>query len=119
VPKSAGKEAEPTDTKENAESEAGKALAAKSPEQIESAINALKAGIVALEELRSAANSQGDEGEKESDGITPKQRSTPAVSTETFDDWKFGREVLRAIVTSGSEALERFNKSAREQSRRK
>ncbi len=61
------------------------------------------------------------EGEDNSDGNSPKQRSIPAGSSETFNfnDWKFSREVLRAIVTSGSDALERFNKAARAEARRK
>lgn len=101
---------------------AGRTLSKPTREKIQNAIDALKAGTVALEALLTAADSQGGEGEDNSgDGGAPKQRSIPVGSSDVFnfDDWKFSREVLRAIVTSGGEALERFNIAAREQSQRK
>ena len=112
---------------ENAEEEekslkAGRTLSKTSREQIQNAIDALNTTVAALEKLLDATDSQGGEGEDDSgDGSSLKQRSTPVGSQETFDfdDWRFSREVLRAIVTSGSEALERFNKAAREQASRK
>ena len=90
--------------------------------KIQTTIEAMKAGIVALEGLLTAASIQGGEGKDiPSDAGSPKQRSNPTGSPEVFNfkDWQFSREVLRAIVTSGSDALERFNKAARAEARQK
>ena len=90
--------------------------------QIQTTIEAMKAGTAALEALLKGADSKsGEEKDIPGDAGSPKQRSTPAGSPEDIqsNDWRFSREVLRAIVTSGSEALERFNKAARAEARRK
>jgi len=115
---------DPADDPDNPEKmlKAGRTLSNKTREQIQQAIEAIKAVSAALEELLNAADSQGGEGKDNSDdGSSSKQRSTPTESQELFDfdDWRFSREVLRTIVTSGSEALERFNKLARAQAQRK
>jgi len=97
-------------------------LSKKTRENIQNTIEALKAEIAALETLLKTADFQSDE-EKDNpnDAGLSKQRSTPEESSEVFnfENWKFSREVLQAIVTSGSEALERFNKAARVIGRRK
>jgi hypothetical protein len=115
VPKPSEKKEDP----ENPEEE--KTFVIKNKDHIQQAINALKATIADLETLLQAVPSQAGEGEDNSDGNSPKQRSNSAGSGAPFNfkDWKFSREVLRAIVTSGSEALERFNKSAKAQAGRK
>ncbi len=94
-------------------------LSEKTKTAISEAIDAAKASIAALEELLTAGYLQGDEGEDELDGVPPKQRSTPTGSAIAgFEDWRFTREVLQAIATSASGALERFNKTAREHAQR-
>ncbi len=114
------KAAEPSPEEEK-EAKAGRTLSEKTKTAINQAIDASKACTAALEELLTAAQLQGSEGEeKPGDEASPKQRSTPTGSaTAGFDDWRFTREVLQAIATSASGALERFNKTARVQAQRK
>ncbi len=110
------KSAEQT-TEANEEKEvSGQTLSAKAQAGINQAIDALKACTAVLEKLKL----QGGEGEEQLDEAAPEQRSTPTGSaTAGFDDWRFTREVLQAIATSASGALERFNKTARVQAQRK
>ena len=110
------------DADEQKAQKAGRTLSTGTREKIKHTIEAVKAVSAALEELLTAADSQGDERKDNSDdGSSSKQRSTPAGSGKdfNFNDWHFSREVLRAIVTSGSDALERFNKAARAKARQK
>ena len=111
-PKSAEQTTEETEEKDVA----SPTLSAKAQAGINQAIDALKACTAVLEKLKL----QGGEGEEQLDEAAPEQRSTPTGSaTAGFDDWRFTREVLQAIATSASGALERFNKTARVQAQRK
>jgi len=110
------------DTDEQKAQKAGRTLSIETREKIQNTIEAIKAVTAALEELLTAADSSsGERKDNSDDGSSSKQRSTPAGSGKdfNFNDWQFSREVLRAIVTSGSDALERFNKAARAKARQK
>ena len=110
------------DTDEQKAQKAGRTLSIETREKIQNTIEAIKAVTAALEELLTATDSQsGERKDNSDDGSSSKQRSTPAGSGKdfNFNDWQFSREVLRAIVTSGSDALERFNKAARVKARQK
>jgi hypothetical protein len=109
------------DTDEQKAQKAGRTLSIETREKIQNTIEAIKAVTAVLEELLTAADSQsGERKDNSDDGSSSKQRSAPAGSGKdfNFNDWQFSREVLRAIVTSGSDALERFNKAARAKARR-
>ena len=110
------------DADEQKTQKAGRTLSIETREKIQNTIEAIKAVTAALEELLTATDSQsGERKDNSDDGSSSKQRSAPAGSGKdfNFNDWQFSREVLRAIVTSGSDALERFNKAARAKARQK
>lgn len=89
-------------------------LMAQGHEMHEKAIGALK------ELIESALPGSAGEDKPEKTG-SPKQRSAPSGSREIsiFEDWKMSREVLQEFVTAASNALERFNETARELARQK
>lgn len=76
------------------------------------AIEQLKAKIAAFEAVL-----KGSEGEETADGQSPKQQRSSPVGLDdrkAFDDFQFGRAVLREAATALTEALERYNEKARE-----
>lgn len=96
--------------KAGAPAEAVKAFADRA--KLFTAISLLKTGIAAFEGIL-----KGSEGEEHADGRAPNSRSSPAGSDgdrKAFDDFQFGRAVLREAVTALTDALERYNEKAYE-----
>ncbi|MCP6719735.1 MAG: hypothetical protein KJI72_00195 [Patescibacteria group bacterium] len=83
----------------------------------ETIINQLEKIVVALRELPNAATPKGDASEEHPrsvDGIKKRPKDAGVGDGHEFNDFIFARELLRSFDEKLNDALERFNKKARE-----
>lgn len=105
-----------TDTQVTTDNEAeekgmkeGRTISDKNRQKIQSAIDALKAASVALDELLTMSEPAKANTEENRDGETStKERSNPDL--EAFNKWFQDRTLLKAINKATSRALQEFNK---------